>query len=124
MRTNSVRPFRWLMRVGLSHVLKDWRLTFFSSAPRMRVQRSSTVEAVGTKDIHFLHARAAARPRSQHRKTRKRENTSPPHFWGEVGTSLRLAVLPDSYSCSGTVFVPAQRRSHVQSDPKIGLWNA
>src|SRR3954454_10360247 len=42
------------MRVGLRKVLKDWRLTFFSSAPRMRVHGSMTVVLVGTKDIRFL----------------------------------------------------------------------
>jgi hypothetical protein len=35
-------------------VLKEWRLTFFSRAPRMRVHGSITVELVGTNDIRFL----------------------------------------------------------------------
>src|SRR3984893_11891538 len=54
MRTKSTRALRWLMRVGLRKVLKDCRLTFFSSAPRMRVHGSIMVVLVGTKDIRFL----------------------------------------------------------------------
>src|SRR5690242_8567352 len=43
------------MRVGFSQVLKECRLTFFSSAPSMRVHGSMTVVLVGTKDMRFLY---------------------------------------------------------------------
>src|SRR5271154_2805131 len=51
MRTNSMRSFTWLKRVGLNQVSNDWRLIFFSRAPRIRTHGLSTVVGVVTKDI-------------------------------------------------------------------------
>jgi hypothetical protein len=41
----------WLNRVGLSHVSKDWRITFFSSDERICSQGLRTVVGVVANDI-------------------------------------------------------------------------
>src|ERR1700721_407211 len=76
MRTQRKRPSRAVKRVVLGEVLKDCRLTFFSSAPRMRVHGSMMVVLVGTKDIRFLQLTWDACEDCRRRE--KRSNSAPP----------------------------------------------
>src|SRR5437868_13067955 len=50
-RMTGSSPSAWLKRVGLSHVSKEWRLIFFSSAERIRTQGLAVAVAVDERDI-------------------------------------------------------------------------
>src|ERR1700735_2308218 len=84
MRTYSRRSFAWLKRVGLSHVSNDWRLTFFSRAPRIRTQGLSTAAGVATNDITGSLLERSRRP-SVSCHPRSSPNTLHPISVGCVG---------------------------------------
>src|ERR1700756_808076 len=91
-----MRSFVWLKRVGLSQVSKDWRLTFFSSAPRMRTQGLSTAAGVATKDIRLPLLRLAGKADS----CQKSNTQVTPALWngkrGGIAIGARMSLRTET----------------------------
>src|SRR5271156_7207586 len=78
-RTNRVVPLVWLKRVGFRQASKEWRVTFFSRAPRILTHGFGATAGVAANDINFLSS--GLPPNGASRKLRAKNATD--HLAGE-----------------------------------------
>src|SRR5271154_6699762 len=117
-RTNRVVPLVWLKRVGFRQASKEWRVTFFSRAPRILTHGFGATAGVAANDIHFL-AQGCHRP-ARLAKIESKCDKSP--SGGAAGCAV---VLSCARSCIRTLRVQMLliRSANRQPDMRISLVN-
>src|SRR5271170_7286667 len=98
-RTNRVVPLVWLKRVGFRQASNEWRVTFFSRAPRILTHGFGATAGVAANDITLPMLRATTgrcpSRKSRANATKRLAERTPgvPWFSRVLGACTRLAEV-------------------------------
>src|SRR5277367_2318840 len=118
-RTNSVVPLVWLKRVGFRHASKEWRVTFFSRAPRILTQGLGATAGVGANDITIP---CSGPPPIGAPRDKERANATN-HLVGEPAGCAVLLSCARSLHPNAKVGMLLNRSAKRQPDVQISLLN-